>query len=39
MERFLEQMKEREEEDETDGKQGIIMSQDINFFGCLWDVD
>lgn len=35
MERFLEQMKEREGEEETDGKQGIIMSRDINFFGCL----
>ena len=29
------QMREGGMEDEADGKLGIIMSRDINFFGCL----
>lgn len=37
-ERFWDLMR-AEQDGETDGKRGIIMSRDINFFGCLWDAD
>ena len=40
MERFVAEMrreggKEGGKEGEADGKHGIIMTRDINFFGCL----
>lgn len=35
----FEQMRERGVEEEADGKRGIIMSRDINFFGCFKDND
>ncbi len=34
-----EQMRQGGMEDEADGKWGIIMSRDINFFVCLKDAD